>query len=206
MTLHPPDHHFKGSKQTRGAGRLLSLHYRSAAQARSHEAVINLEVTDTAATARSCPALAEKGATDNQLIQISLAGGEAMFCTAVGSYRGNALLKERLTQPLGAASSQVVGLNSTSCLRARIVGLPQSGVAKERVKFDRAEQREAGVRACTKDSGVAVRLSCHNEKSRTHVWIDNPWCRRDNDDNFAYQPAMLEHTRKELGLQDLRLG
>lgn len=92
-----------------------------------------------------------------------------MFCTADRDCRLDFVLTERLKHHLGPASAEVIGLNSTSCVTAGIVELLQSWVAKERQTVDRAEQREVGIRDCTKASGVAVRLTCPKEKSCTHV-------------------------------------
>lgn len=87
------------------------LHYRFASYSRALKNAIGFSIPDPAATAaklrQMCPSLAERGATDDQLIEALLAAAEAMFCTTDRNYRLNPVLTERLNHLLGPASAEV---------------------------------------------------------------------------------------------------
>lgn len=82
--------------------------------------------------AAMCPRLAERNPSTKQCPHVLLITGEAIF-TAAGRFdRGNVVYHHGLTRFLGAPNSQVVGLNSTSCLTTGIAGFSLKTVRSPR--------------------------------------------------------------------------
>lgn len=139
------------------------------------------------------------------MIQVLLCGIKAVYCTAARNSRGNVLYSLRLTELMGAPDPDSVGLDGTTCLTTGIPGLPENGGASTAiVKWDRAKERKAGIRAAARTVGIAVVLHCVKGKKGSNMVCLSLPCHCEDDSTAHHDIDIFPANRKELGSGSLK--